>query len=150
MAVFSGLHRFLPLRGYLMLDFDYDRAAEVDQVMGAALLTRRSVIERIGFLDEKFWLWYEEVDFCRRVKNAGYAVEYWPGAEVMHHKGAGFSQLPVYKRKRTVARSLVYYFQKNGHVWDVWIIRLALPVILIAAKTADYLQKLLKIKIKPR
>lgn len=149
-AVFSGLHRFLPLSGYLMADFDYEREAEVDQVMGAALLTRRKIIEELGFLDDHFWLWYEEVDFCKRVNEAGYKIRYYPQSVIVHHKGAGFSQLPVFSRKRIVAKSLVYYFQKNGHFWDVWIIRLALPVVLFAAKAADYLQKFLGIKIKPR
>ena len=150
MAVFSGLHRFLSPSRYLMTDFDYDKEASVDQVMGAALLTRRKIIETIGFLDEKFWLWYEEVDFCKRVKEAGYEVKFYPKAVIMHHKRAGFSQIPVYKRKRTVARSIIYYFQKNGHFWDVWIIRLTLPAVLLAAKTADFLQKLFGIKMRPR
>ena len=150
MVVLSGLHRFFRPNRYLMTDFDYEHEASVDQLMGAALLTRRKIIEHLGFLDEKFWLWYEEVDFCKRVKEAGYQVKYYPKAVVMHHKGAGFLQMPVYRRKRTAARSLVYYFQKNGRALDVLIIRLALPAVLLAAKTADFLQKLLGIKLRPR
>lgn len=150
MAVFSGLHRFLKLSSYLMTDFDYNEEAEVDQVMGAALLTRRNVISELGFLDENFWLWYEEVDFCKRLKTAGWKIKYYPRARIMHHKGAGFTQMPVYFRKKTVAKSLIYYFKKNGRVWDPWIIRFLLPVVLFAAKSADFLQKLLGFKIKPK
>src|SRR3989344_1389811 len=69
LMVFSGLHRFVRQKRYLMDDFDYGREADVDQVMGAALATRRSIIDQLGFLDENFWLWYEEVDFCKRVKD---------------------------------------------------------------------------------
>src|SRR3989344_1852664 len=146
MAVFSGLHRFLKLPRYLMTDFDYSQEAEVDQVMGAALLTRRTIIEELGFMDEKFWLWYEEVDFCKRLKDAGKKIKYYPGAQIIHHKGAGFSQMPVYQRKKTVAQSLIYYFKKNGHFWDVWIISIALPAILFAARFFDFLG----LKIKPK
>lgn len=149
-AVFSGFHRLLKLRGYLMTDFDYNREAEVDQVMGAALMTRRRITEELGFLDEKFWLWYEEVDFCKRVIEAGYKVMYYPMSTVMHRKGESFSQMPVFMRKRTVARSLIYYFRKHGHFWDVWIISIALPAILFGAKLADFLQKLFGFKIKPK
>src|SRR3990167_624571 len=145
-AVFSGLHRFLKLDKYLMSKFDYTKQGEVDQVMGAALLTRRKITETLGFLDEKFWLWYEEVDFCKRVKDHGHKVMYFPGAAVIHHKGAGFSQMPVYLRKKTVAQSLIYYFKKNGHFWDVWIISIALPAILFAARFFDFLG----LKIKPK
>lgn len=146
MIVFSGLHRIVPLRRYLMIGFDYERESAVDQVMGAALMTRRKIVEELGFLDEKFWLWYEEVDFCKRVQNAGYEVRYYPKAAIMHHKGAGFSQMPVYLRKKTVAKSLIYYFKKNGHFWDIWIIRLALPVILFAAKFLDFVGVKMKLK----
>src|SRR3989344_3966426 len=73
-------------------------------------------------------------------------VMYFPGAAVIHHKGAGFSQMPVYLRKKTVAQSLIYYFKKNGHFWDVWIISIALPAILFAARFFDFLG----LKIKPK
>ncbi len=150
MAVFSGLHRFINLPSYLMTGFDYSQEAEVDQVMGAALLTRRKIIDEYGFMDEKFWLWYEEVDFCKRLKDAGRKIKYYPGAQIIHHKGAGFSQMPIYQRKKTVAQSLIYYFKKNGHFWDVIIIQLALPTVLFAAKALDFLQRLIGFKIKPK
>jgi len=150
LAVFSGLHRVMKLSGYLMKNFDYNAESEVDQVMGAALLTRRKIIEEQGFLDEKYWLWYEEVDFCKRLKNAGYKIKYYPNAQIIHHKGAGFTQMPVYLRKKTVAHSLIYYFRKNGHWIDVLIIELALPTVLFGAKVMDFLQRLFGFKIKPK
>lgn len=133
MLIFSSLHRFWPPKKYLMTTFDYNKASEVDQVMGAALLTRRSVIERIEFLDEKFWLWYEEVDFCKRVKSAGYKVMYYPEALVMHHGGESFSQLDVLRRKKILAKSLVYYFEKNGSWWEVWLLRMMMPGVIAIA-----------------
>jgi N-acetylglucosaminyl-diphospho-decaprenol L-rhamnosyltransferase len=149
LLVFSGLHRlFRPYR-YLMDDFDYAKEREVEQVMGAALLTRRSIIENLGFLDEKFWLWYEEVDFCKRVQSAGYQIRYYPGASVVHLGAQSFSQLQVYARKRTVAKSLKYYFRKNGSFWDVLMIELAMPVVLFAAWLVDLSQKMSSFRSHP-
>lgn len=150
LVVFSGLHRIFQPRRYLMADFDYSREAEVDQVMGAALLTRRKIIERIGFLDEKFWLWYEEVDFCKRVKDAGYKVVFYPKAQIMHIQGQSFSQMEIYFRKRTVARSLIHYFRKHGNRMDVIMIELLLPVVLGIAKFLDYLRRFFGVKVKLR
>ena len=149
LLVFSGLHRLWKPRWYLMEEFSYDQGAEVDQVMGAALLTRRPLIAQLGFLDEKFWLWYEEVDFCKRVKEAGYQIKFYPKAEVMHLGAQSFSQLDVYERKRTVAKSLVYYFRKNGSFWQVAVISICLPLVLAAAKFLDFLQKLFRFHLKP-
>ena len=150
LCMFSGLHRFFPPRGYLMEGFDYEQEADVDQVMGAALMTRRALVKEIGFLDENFWLWYEEVDFCLRAKNFGYAVRFFPAVQVIHHLGQSFSQVPTYERKRTMARSLVYYFKKNGHLHDVILIRMAIPVVLFSAWVLNRFESILKFKLKTR
>lgn len=148
-VVFSGLHRFFRPRKYLMDDFDYGKEGDVDQVMGAALMTRRKIVEELGFMDEKFWLWYEEVDFCKRVKEAGYKVRFYPGAIMMHQGARSFRQVPVYVRKKTVAKSLMYYFRKNGGILDIMIIRAGLPVVLFTAWFFGVLEKTFGLKIKP-
>lgn len=147
--VFSGLHRIIKPRSYLMDDFDYQYVREVDQVMGAALFTRRSVIEQIGFFDENFWLWYEEVDFCKRVKDAGQKVMFTPKAIIEHHSGKSFSQLSVYQRKKIVSESLLYYFRKHGSVFDSLLLRLILPVVLLSALLVDKFSSLMQVKIRP-
>jgi GT2 family glycosyltransferase len=133
-----------------MDDFDYQKEAEVDQVIGAALLTRRQIIEKLGFFDEKFWLWYEEVDFCKRVRDAGYEIRYFPGAEVMHRGAESFAKLAVYIRKRTAGQSLKYYFQKHGNFFEVLMIRLVLPLVLAAAWLVQRLEKLVQFKIRTK
>lgn len=147
--VFTGLLRVFRPRQYLMDGFDYEKPGAVDQVMGAALLTRRAIIEKLGFLDENFWLWYEEVDFCKRVKNAGYEIRFFPDAAVVHHAGQSFAQLDVFARKRTVAKSLIYYFQKNGRGSDVLLLRLVLPIVLGAAWVLRLIQKFFHFRSKP-
>ena len=147
--VFSGLHRIFRPRRYLMDDFDYEREAEVDQVMGAALLTRRSIIEKLELFDENFWLWYEEVDFCKRAKDTGYQIKFYPGAQVMHRGAKSFSQLAVFDRKRAAGQSLIYYFKKNGNIFQVLAIGVVVPAVLAAAWFLGHLEKAFKFKVHP-
>lgn len=66
---------------------DPDVAAEADWVPGAYSIIRRSVLNKVGYFDERFFLYYEEVDLCRRIKQAGYSVRYWPDVVVVHLGG---------------------------------------------------------------
>lgn len=68
--------------------FDYSRTIQVDQVMGAFLLIRRSVIEQIGLMDESFFFYAEESDWCWRAKQAGWQVCFFHDAQVIHHCGS--------------------------------------------------------------
>jgi len=61
--------------------------AEVDWVPGAFSILRREALERVGAFDERFFLYYEEVDLCRRIHEAGYHVRYWPEIVVVHVGG---------------------------------------------------------------
>ena len=66
---------------------DQLQPAQVDWVPGAYSIIRRELIQRIGYFDERFFLYYEEVDLCRRIKAAGYDVWYWPDVVVVHLGG---------------------------------------------------------------
>jgi len=67
----------------------YDRVAEVDFVLGAALLIKRDVIEKIGLFDEGFSpAYFEEVDWCTRARRSGYKILYSPRSTITHHLGA--------------------------------------------------------------
>jgi len=97
---------------------DFSRTAEVEEVSGACLMLRREVLEQIGPLDEQFFMFYEEVDWCARMRAAGWKIAYVAEAEVMHHiaqsmNKAGFA---VYK---AFYESQYRYHRKHGppHVW---------------------------------
>lgn len=74
-------------RRYLLTDWDHGSVRTVDWVAGACLMTRRAVLERVGLLDEGFFLFAEDVDFCKRVWDAGWKVYYVPEAVALHHVG---------------------------------------------------------------
>ena len=85
---------------------------DVDQVMGAALLTRRSLIERLGPLDERFFMYYEEVDFCYRIKQDGWRIAYVPESKITHLGGRSSGQIPAGKHIMAMT-SLLQFFKKN-------------------------------------
>jgi GT2 family glycosyltransferase len=66
---------------------DPDAATEVDWIPGAFVFVRRDVFARLGGFDERFFMYYEEVDLCRRMKGAGSRVQYWPELTAMHVGG---------------------------------------------------------------
>lgn len=72
-------------RQYLLTDEQRLQTREVDWVMGAALMTRRSVIDKVGALDPDFFMYAEDVDWCYRMHKAGGKIVYLPDAAIMHH-----------------------------------------------------------------
>ena len=71
-------------RRYLLSHWDHTKIREVDWVSGSFLTVRRSVCETVGFLDERFLLFCEDVDWCLRTKQGGWKVIYFPDAVAMH------------------------------------------------------------------
>jgi GT2 family glycosyltransferase len=73
---------------------DPAEAAAVDWVPGAFSIIRKEVLDRIGNFDERFFLYYEEVDLCRRIAAAGYEIWYWPDVAVVHLGGESSRKIP--------------------------------------------------------
>ena len=76
------------LNAYYAGGFAHDEPREVDWVMGACMLVRRSAVDAVGPLDESFFLFAEETDWCFRMRGAGWRVWFCPDAEVVHVGGA--------------------------------------------------------------
>lgn len=107
LSLFSGEEA-----SHKMADFGFDRELSVDQPAGAALLIRRAILEEVGRLDPHFFLFYEEVDLCKRIKERGYEIYFYPQAEVIHHEGKSRQK----NRKQLflpTLKSMFYYFSKH-------------------------------------
>ena len=99
-------------RRYLLTDWDHATPREVDWVSGACLLVRREAVARVGGMDEAFFMFNEDVDWCRRMKLAGFAVCYVPDAVVVHHIGASRRRVAprvIVERHR----GMIHYFHKH-------------------------------------
>jgi GT2 family glycosyltransferase len=113
---YSLLTRLFPdnpySRRYLLTDWDHASVREVDWLSGACMVVRRAAIDRVGALDEAFFMFNEDVDWCRRMKNAGWAVCYVPEARVVHHIGASRRKVApkvIVERHR----GMIHYFHKH-------------------------------------
>ena len=91
---------------------DYLEPIEVDSVIGACMMVRKHAIDQVGLLDEDYFLFLEETDWCFRMKKAGWKIFHLPFAEILHFQGK--SAEPERKRAKVeYYRSRYYFFRKN-------------------------------------
>jgi len=114
---FLGLDRLFPesrLFGrYLLTYLKEDQISEVDAVSGSCMFIRKDVIDQIGYLDERFFAYQEDADFCFRAKHAGWEIVYLPLTRVVHYGGQGGSKNEPYKAIKVWHRSYYLYYRKN-------------------------------------
>jgi len=132
---YSLLTRLFPnnrfSRRYLLSDWDHASERDVDWLSGACLMVRRQAIGEVGPMDEAFFMFNEDVDWCRRMKQAGWAVSYVPDAVVVHHIGASRGKAGarvIYARHL----GMIHYFHKH-HPANPLVSALADGLILIRA-----------------
>lgn len=122
-------------RKYLMGGLKYDTVTEVDQPMGAALLIRKEVLDKVGMFDEASFMFFDEVDLCYRVKKAGWKIFFTPAAQIMHHGGTSIKKWGAFNLSRHWTRSRNYYFKKNHGrliLWALYLVDALRAVIIIA------------------
>jgi N-acetylglucosaminyl-diphospho-decaprenol L-rhamnosyltransferase len=91
---------------------DLSRPTEVDWVSGACMVVGRTALERILPLDERFFLYFEDADLCRRAREAGHPVFYLPGVEVIHQTGGSSRSKP--RAIWLLHKSAFLYHRKHG------------------------------------
>jgi N-acetylglucosaminyl-diphospho-decaprenol L-rhamnosyltransferase len=87
---------------------------EVDWVFGACLMIRRTAIETVGLLDEEYFMYTEETDWCFRVRRAGWSVVYLPDAEVVHWSGQSAQNAPERKRSQLYRSKWLFLHKHRG------------------------------------
>ena len=110
------------VRRYYVLDRADDLVSEVDWVNGSCILVRRGIVEQVGLLDDRFFMYSEELDWQKRIRAVGWKVVYLPAAQVIHHEGKSSGQVAALTHVR-FGRSRILYFRKH-HGWLVaWLVR---------------------------
>ena len=115
------------VRDYLMTDFDHAVDAEVDWVSGAVLCIRRATLEQIGMLDERFFIYCEDVDWCYTAHQAGWKVVYFPAAVITHIIGRS-SDLAVEAMVRAHHHSMTLFYWKHYAAHTPWPVRWVPPL----------------------
>jgi len=116
----SGLSRLFPknprVSRYNLTDRDPDQEMEVDSVCGAFMMVRSEAIEKVGLLDETFFMYGEDLDWAYRLKQAGWQVRYNPAVSVLHYKGSSSKQRSV-RALNDFYRAMLIFYRKHfaGH-----------------------------------
>lgn len=100
------------VRDHLMLDFDHASTREVDWLLGAAMFVRREAVESVGMMDERFFLYFEDVDWCYRMKQKGLKVFYLADAVVEHGYKRESAQTVLNRSFAAHLVSLFRYYEK--------------------------------------
>ena len=101
-----------------------NEAVAVDWVAGACMLIRRDVFDALGGFDERFFLYWEDADFCRRARQAGWLTLYDPSVEVTHAAARASRHAPA-RSLAAFHRSVFRYYWKHGG----WIARACAPIV---------------------
>lgn len=89
-----------------------DEVGEVDALMGAFMMIPRTVIDKIGMLDEEFFMYGEDIDWCYRIKEAGYKIMYYPKEKIIHYKGSS-SKKKKAKTTYEFHRAMILFYRKH-------------------------------------
>jgi len=114
------------LNKYLYVDFDYANAQEVDSVRGGFFFMRNRKL-----LDEQYFIWFEEVDYCKQIKKVNGQVWYTPTAKCIDYVGQSFKQVKRGQAQKYFRDSQLKYFKKWHPIWQYWLLKLAWPVGLM-------------------
>jgi GT2 family glycosyltransferase len=117
---------------YRCLDLDYQTAQEVEQPAGACLAVKRQAWDELNGFDEEFFpVWFEDVDFCRRLRDKGWKIVYRPDAVFSHFGGHSVNRLAFRDRQFYWYKNLVRYFAKHHSRSQLAILRIGITVGLL-------------------
>ena len=100
---------------YNLTYLDADEAAEVDSVVGAFMLVRAEALKQVGLLDESFFMYGEDSEWCYRIRKAGWPILYFPGAKIVHYGGASSGRTKRLSKEGNIAmtKSRLIFIQKT-------------------------------------
>ena len=115
---------------YNLTFLDPDLPTEVDSVCGACMLVRREAIHQVGLLDERFFMYGEDLDWCLRMKQRGWTIRYQPDVVVHHQHGGASRQRPL--------RTTIHFFRAMDLFYRMHYVRRFIPVVSGAVLTGIY------------
>lgn len=109
-----GLDRFVPRLGFFMAEWAHDTDRSVDHVIGAFYLIRRELFDRLDGFDERFFVYLEDLDLSKRVKDAGYGIEYLTEVKAFHKGGGTSDQVKARRLFYSLRSRILYAFKHLG------------------------------------
>ncbi|WP_028544012.1 glycosyltransferase family 2 protein [Paenibacillus taiwanensis] len=144
----SGLAKVFPknprINAYHRGDLDEDQPTPIDCLIGAFMLVRREAIDQVGMLDESFFMYGEDVDWCYRIKEAGWVNYYYPLTHIVHYKRASSRNKPykiTYEFHRAIYVLYNKHFRKQYAWWINSLMYIGMTGKLAVALTMNTLSK---------
>ncbi|BCJ87799.1 glycosyltransferase family 2 protein [Effusibacillus dendaii] len=97
---------------YNLTYLDENEMYQVDCLVGAFMMVRRETIDQVGMLDDQFFMYGEDIDWCYRIKQAGWQIWYYPKTSIIHYKGAS-SAKKKYRMIWEFHRAMILYYRKH-------------------------------------
>lgn len=140
-AIILKLPHIFPalLNSYLQSNFNYSHASQVDSIRGAFFVIRKVSLKKFGLLDERYFLWFEEVDYCQTVTQQGGQVWYTPAAKAVDLVGQSFLQVPRAKKQVYFCNSMIAYFKKWKSPWQTKVLSVSWLLAEVIVKIGDRL-----------
>jgi len=105
----------------------FNEPVAVESLIGACLLVRREVIRQVGLLDEDYFMYLEDADWCYRIRKAGWLLYYLPSATIYHHGGQSVAQVPV-KMYVAIRKSRVLFLLKHRSRFEAILLSIGYTV----------------------
>jgi hypothetical protein len=140
-----GINKVFPHSRFLSRPFmgDWDRRTErlVDVVSGMYMLVRREAINDVGLMDEDYFMFAEEADWCYRFWKHGWKCVFWPGTYIVHREGGSFSRRQVSRQMYVqLQKSILIFHRKHRSQASYYLVR-TLYVISMSLRTGYWLLK---------
>lgn len=130
--------------------FNYNEIKEVDIVAGAFMIVRKELIDQIGLMDDQFFMYSEEADWCYRAKKAGWKVYFYPGAEIIHYGGESTKQnsLKMFIELHKSHHKFISKYHGNFYLFLVKLVLISGLLIRIVLFSSLYILKSCGVKIR--
>ena len=145
----SGLSRFLPdhptIARYNMTFLDPEQPAEVDVLSGSCMLVRKEAMDEVGLLDEDYFMYGEDIDWCYRIHRAGWKIFYIPDTEIVHFRGESGRGVPLrvlYRKSKAMSIFVGKHMKDRYRFFPPWLLQVGIAlygVLRFGAKTARVL-----------
>lgn len=143
-----GLSKLFPksplFAQYNLTYLDEDETYPVECIVGAFMMVRRETIEQVGLLDEAFFMYGEDIDWCYRIKQAGWEIYYYPRAKIIHYKGASSEKRRyrmIYEFHRAMLIFYRKYYARKKFFLVNWLVITGIWLRFVAAVTANVFKR---------